>query len=65
MTVQTLKIGKEKLVVLREKDYRSLIRKLDSEDEQDAADVAEARRRMRTEGRKTIPWAQVKRKAGL
>lgn len=63
MTVQMLKVGREKLVVLREKDYKMLVRRM--EQEQDALDLAEARRRLKAEGRKTIPWEEVKRKAGL
>ena len=60
MTVQTLKIGKERLVVLRERDYKMLLRHLERDRAQDARDVAEAQRRLGDPRRKTIPLSQLK-----
>jgi hypothetical protein len=65
MTVQTLKIGKERLVVLRERDYKMLLRHLERDRAQDARDVAEAQRRLRDPRRKTIPLSQLKAQLGL
>lgn len=54
MTMQTLKIGKERLVVLRERDYRKLLAQIGVEHEMDAGDAAESRRRMKEPGGKTL-----------
>jgi len=50
MTLQTLKIGKERLVVLREQDYKKLLAQSGTEHEIDAGDAAESRRRMKEPG---------------
>jgi hypothetical protein len=63
MTTQTLKIGKERLVVLRERDYRKLLAQIGQEHEADAGDAAESRRRTKEPGGKTL--AQLKKKLGL
>ena len=60
MTLQMLKIGKERLVVLRERDYRKLLSQIGAEHELDAGDVAESRRRMKEPGGMTL--AQLKKK---
>ena len=65
MTVQTLTIGKERLVVLRERDYRRLLRQADLGQRHDARDAAEARRRLADPKRKTISLAQLKKELGL
>ena len=63
MTLQTLKVGKERLVVLREKDYQKLLAKIGAEHELDAGDAAESRRRMKEPG--GISLGQLKRKLEL
>lgn len=63
MTVQTLKIGKERLVVLREQDYKKLLAKISAHHESDAGDAAESRRRMKESGGTTL--AQLKKKLAL
>ncbi len=60
MTLQTLKIGKERLVVLREQDYKKLLAQSGTEHEIDAGDAAESRRRMKEPGGATL--AQLKKK---
>jgi hypothetical protein len=75
MTVQTLKLGREKFVVLKEKDYRQLKakaagkparkRKLTFQERQDAGDVAEAIRRMNDPNEIPIPNEQVRKELGL
>jgi hypothetical protein len=54
MTVQTITVGKQRLVVLRERDYRALMRKAEMQHAQDTGDVAESRRRMRERGGSTL-----------
>ena len=63
MTVQTLKIGKERLVVLRERDYKKLLARLDAEIEQERGDLAESRRRLQETGGITL--AALRKKLGL
>ncbi|HVT89047.1 MAG TPA: hypothetical protein VHD56_09365 [Tepidisphaeraceae bacterium] len=63
MTLQTLKIGKERLVVLRERDYKKLLAQIGAEHELDANDAAESRRRMKEPGGVTL--SQMKKKLGL
>ncbi len=59
MTLQTLRIGKERLVVLREQDYKKLLARIGAEHEMDVGDAAESRRRMKEPGGKTL--AQLKK----
>ncbi len=63
MTLQTLKIGKERVVVLRERDYRKLLAQIGAEHELDAGDETESRRRMKEKGGTTL--AQLKKKLRL
>ncbi|MEI8196101.1 MAG: hypothetical protein WCI73_09350 [Phycisphaerae bacterium] len=63
MALQTLKIGKERLVVLRERDYKKLLARIGAAHEQDAGDAAESRRRMKEPGGTTL--GQLKKKLGL
>jgi hypothetical protein len=63
MTLQTLQIGKERLVVLREKDYKKLLAQIGAEHEMDAGDAAESRRRMKEPGGLTL--TQLKKKLAL
>lgn len=74
MTVQTLKLGRERYVLLREKDYRRLKAKAKAEQGprsrgkprrltvQDKGDIAEAKRR---EHEPSIPLAAVRKRLGL
>ena len=63
MTLQTLKIGKERLVVLREQDYKKLLAQIGAEHEMDAGDVAESRRRIKEPGGTTL--SQLKKKLAM
>jgi hypothetical protein len=68
MTVQTLKLGRERFVVLREKDYRDLkakarpVRAGRRLSAQDRGDIAEARRRSQEPAR---PYAELRKELGL
>ena len=62
MTVQTLKIGKERMVVMRERDYKKLLRTAGQQATQDAGDVAESWRRMREPG--GISLADLRKRIG-
>ena len=74
MTVQTVKLGRERFVLLKEKDYRQLKakalgakpavkrRRLTA---QDRGDIAEARRRLADPNEKPIPYEQVRKELGL
>ena len=71
MTVQTLTLGREKYVLLRDKDYRKLkaqtapsrptkrARRLTA---QDRGDIAEAIRRRNEPAR---PWSELRKELGL
>jgi hypothetical protein len=72
MTVQTLKLGRERFVILREKDYRQLkaaqprpsgkARRLTARDK---GDIAEAKRRLADPKEVPIPYEQVRKELGL
>jgi len=75
MTVQTLRLGGRKFVVLAEEDFRKLsarakvgekagsrLHKLSNED---LDDLAQAIRVLRDPKEKRIPWAKVKHEAGV
>jgi hypothetical protein len=74
MTVQTLKLGRERFVLLKERDYRQLkakaarqngtkrARKLTA---QDRADIAEARRRLNDPNDRVIPYQEARKQLGL
>ena len=63
MTVHALKIGREKMVVMRERDYLKLQRRVDDIDQQEAGDVAESRRRMKETG--GVSLADVRKRLGI
>jgi hypothetical protein len=74
MTVQTVKLGRERFVLLREKDYRQLkakalgakrVTKRRRLTAQDRGDIAEARRRLADPNEKPIPYEQVRKELGL
>jgi hypothetical protein len=70
MTVQTLKLGRERFVVLREKDYRDLKAKAKARpvgtgrslSAQDRGDIAESKRRKNEPAR---PYAELRKELGL
>ncbi len=70
MTIQTLKLGRERFVLLREKDYRQLKAKAEARPvgkarrltAQDRGDIAEAKRREKEPSR---PYAELRKELGL
>jgi phage FluMu protein gp41 len=60
MTVQTLKIGRREFVLLPKRDFERIAAQAHRQDEQDAGDVAESRRRMKEPGGSTL--AQVRKR---
>jgi hypothetical protein len=63
MTMQTLTLGKQKFVVVPEKDFRRLQKLAEEVCDQDRGDVAEAtRRKARGPSR---PYAELRKKLGL
>jgi hypothetical protein len=68
MTVQTLKLGRERFVLLKEKDYRDLkakarpVRTKRRLSAQDRGDIAEARRRRQEPSR---PYSELRKELGL
>ena len=75
MTIQTVKLGRERYVVMREKDYRQLKagkpvasktrgkrRRLTR---QDRSDIAEAKRRLNDANDRIIPYEQARKQLGL
>ncbi len=63
MTVANLKIGSRSFVVIPQKAYRDMRRRLAAVEAQDARDVAQSRRR-KAEG-PSRPYAQLRRELGL
>ena len=63
MTVQTVKLGSGKFVIVPEKDFRRLQERAEEITLQDRGDVLEHRRRMKEAGAKTI--AQVRKELAL
>jgi len=63
MTVQTVKLGGKKFVILTEKDFRRLQEKAERISAQDRGDVAESRRRMKEPGGKSL--AEVRKRLGV
>lgn len=63
MTVQAVKLGGRKFVIVAEKDFRRLQARAEELDAQNRGDVAESRRRMKQRGGKTL--AQVFKGLGL
>jgi hypothetical protein len=62
VTVSTLKIGKREYVVVPRKEFDRLRRKAEDISEQDAGDIAEAKRR---EKEPSIPLEKVRKRLGL
>lgn len=66
MVVQTLTLKGERYVVMREKDYRQLMKKVDKPkrriSKQDMGDIAEAKRRG---NEPSVPLEQVRRRLGI
>jgi hypothetical protein len=68
MTVGTLQIGRRKFRIISEDEYKAIraaMRLQQRQAREDAADVAEAKRRLKDPKRKTIPLAQLKSELGL
>ena len=68
MTVGTLHIDGRKYRIIPEDEYKSIraaMRLQEQQARQDAADLAEAERRLRDPKRKTIPLARLKAQLGL
>jgi len=63
MTVQTVRLGKKKFVILAEEDFRRLQLRADEISEQDKGDIAEAKRRKGAGPAK--PYAGLRKKLGL
>ena len=71
MTVQTVKLGRERFVLLKEKDYRQLKAKAARQNgtkrsrkltAQDRGDIAEAHRRR---NEPTLPYSELRKELGL
>jgi hypothetical protein len=62
MTVQTIKLGGKRFVIVPEKDFRRLQTDAEETVRQNKGDIAEAKRR---EKEPSIPLAQVKRRFRL
>jgi PHD/YefM family antitoxin component YafN of YafNO toxin-antitoxin module len=62
MTVQTLKMGKQKFVVIPEKEFRRLQKKAEEISAQDRGDIAEAKRR---EHEPSVSLDSVRKRLGL
>jgi hypothetical protein len=68
MPVGTLRIQGRKFRIVSEAEYKTLraaMRSQRRQAEEEAADLAEARRRMKDPKRKTIPLAQLRAELGL
>ena len=68
MTVATLRVDGRKFRIIPEKEYQTLraaMRSQSRQAEQDAADLAECRRRMKDPRRKTITLAKLREELGL
>jgi hypothetical protein len=65
MTIGTLQIGGRRFRVIPETEYKTLRAAMQKQAKEDAADVAEARRRLKDPKRKTIPLARLKAELGL
>ncbi|MEX0778014.1 MAG: hypothetical protein WD042_20105 [Phycisphaeraceae bacterium] len=63
MTVQTVKLGGKKFVIVAEKDFRRLQERAEAIDARDRGDAAEHRKRMQEPEGKTL--AQVRKELGL
>lgn len=62
MTVQTVRFGRQKFVIVPEKDFRQLQERAQQMDARDLGDVAESRRRMKEPGGKSL--AAVRKRLG-
>ena len=62
MTVQTVKLGGKRFVIVPEKDFRQLQEKAEEISIQDKGDIAEAKRRERES---SVPLEVVRKRLGL
>ena len=62
MTMQTVKLGGKRFVIVAERDFRKLQAQAEQISEQDKGDIAEAKRREREP---SIPLADVRKRVGL
>jgi len=62
MTVQTVKLGGKRFVIVPEKDFRRLQEKAEEISVQDKGDIAESKRREREP---SVPLAAVRKRLGL
>ncbi len=68
MTASTINIEGRKFRVIPEQDYQAMktaLRQQQRQAAEDRADAAESVRRLNDPHEKRIPWAQVKKRAGL
>ncbi len=68
MTVGTLQIGGRKFRIISEDEYKAIraaMRLQQRQAREDAADVAEAKRRLKDPKRRTISLAQLERELGM
>ena len=65
MTVQTVKLAGRRFVIVPKSHYDRLCAQAEQIIRLDRADAAEAARRLKDPKEKRIPWAQVKKRAGL
>ena len=63
MTIQTVRLGKKKFVIVPEADFRRLQVRAEKITEQDKGDIAEAKRRKAVGAAK--PYAMLRKKLGL
>ena len=62
MTVQTIRMGRQKFVVIPEREFRRLQKKAEELNAQEKGDIAEAKRR---EHEPSVPLASVRKRLGL
>ena len=63
MTIQTVRLGKKKFVIVPEEDFRRLQMRAEEVSEQDKGDIAEAKRRKAAGPAKQ--YAALRKKLGL
>jgi hypothetical protein len=65
VTVQTVKLGGKRFVIVAEKDFRRLQEKAAQLSAQDRADIAIARKRLNDPREKPIPYERVRKELGI
>ena len=63
MTIQSLKVGGKRFVIVPEKEFERLRRQAEHLAKQERGDIAEARRRKRRGA--ALPYSQLRKKLGL